>query len=65
MEQERLRLEKEKKSDSMYNVLGMKKYRYFEQDKWVDKDGKVIDTFVSFTNPMSKKITSVIEKILN
>ena len=31
----------------------------------IDKDGKVIDTFVSFTNPMSKKITSVIEKILN
>ena len=31
----------------------------------IDKDGKVIDTFVSFTNPMSKKITSVIEKIHN
>ena len=31
----------------------------------IDKDGKVIDTFVSFTNPMSKKITGVIEKILN
>ena len=31
----------------------------------IDKDGKVIDTFVSFTNPMSKKITDVIEKILN
>ena len=30
----------------------------------IDKDGKVIDTFVSFTNPMSKKITDVIEKIL-
>ncbi len=31
----------------------------------IDKDGKVIDTFVSFTNPMSKKITGAIEKILN
>ena len=31
----------------------------------IDKDGKVVDTFVSFTNPMSKKITGVIEKILN
>ena len=31
----------------------------------IDKNGKVIDTFVSFTNPMSKKITGVIEKILN
>ena len=31
----------------------------------IGKDGKVIDTFVSFTNPMSKKITGVIEKILN
>ena len=30
----------------------------------IDKDGKVIDTFVSFTNPMSKKITDVIDKIL-
>ena len=31
----------------------------------IDKDGKVIDTFVSFTNPMSKKLTGAIEKILN
>ena len=31
----------------------------------IGKDGKVIDTFVSFTNPMSSKITKVIEKILN
>ena len=31
----------------------------------IDTDGKVIDTFVSFTKPMSKKITSAIEKILN
>ena len=31
----------------------------------IDKDGKVIDTFVSFTNPMSNKIKSAIEKVLN
>ena len=31
----------------------------------IDKDGKVIDTFVSFTNPMSNKVTTAIEKILN
>ena len=30
----------------------------------IDKNGKVLDTFVSFTKPMSKKITTVIEKIL-
>ena len=31
----------------------------------IDKDGKVADRYASFTNPMSKKITSKIEKILN
>ena len=31
----------------------------------IDKEGKVHDTFTSFTNPMSKKITNEIEKILN
>ena len=30
----------------------------------INKDGKVEDTFVSFTKPMSKKITNKIEKIL-
>ncbi len=30
----------------------------------IDKNGKVHDTFVSFTNPMSKKVLSEIEKIL-
>ena len=30
----------------------------------INKDGKIEDTFVSFTNPMSKKILSKIEKIL-
>ena len=31
----------------------------------IGKDGKVADTFVSFTSPTSKKITKVIDKILN
>jgi glutathione peroxidase len=31
----------------------------------IGKDGKVVDTFVSFTNPTSKKVTKIIDKILN
>jgi len=31
----------------------------------INKNGVVVDTFASFTNPMSKKITTKIEKILN
>ena len=31
----------------------------------IGKDGKVVDTFVSFTSPTSKKITKIIDKILN
>ena len=31
----------------------------------IGKDGKVVDTFVSFTNPTSKKITKIIDKIIN
>ena len=30
----------------------------------VNKEGKIEDTFASFTKPMSKKITKAIEKIL-
>ena len=30
----------------------------------INKNGKIQDTYGSFTNPMSKKITSEIEKIL-
>ncbi len=30
----------------------------------IDKNGKIHDTYASFTNPMSKKITSELEKIL-
>ena len=31
----------------------------------INNNGVVVDTFASFTNPMSKKITTKIEKILN
>ena len=31
----------------------------------INKEGKIYDTFASFTNPLSKKITNKIEKILN
>ena len=31
----------------------------------IDKNGKVSETFVSFTKPMSKKIVNAVEKILN
>jgi glutathione peroxidase len=31
----------------------------------IGKDGKIVDTFVSFTNPTSKKITKILDKILN
>ena len=31
----------------------------------INKEGIIVDTFASFTNPMSKKVISKIEKILN
>ena len=31
----------------------------------IGKDGKVLDTFAPFTNPMSKKIVKIIENIVN
>ena len=31
----------------------------------IGKDGKIIDTYASFTNPMSKKIINVIEENIN
>ena len=31
----------------------------------INKEGNIVDTFASFTNPMSKKVISKIEKILN
>ena len=65
---------------SKYNVKGdgahpiylwaKKTYGKSAVPKWnfhkilINKDGKVEDTFASFTSPMSKKITKKIEKIL-
>ena len=65
---------------SKYNVKGdgahpiylwaKKTYGKSAIPKWnfhkilINKDGKVEDTFASFTSPMSKKITKKIEKIL-
>ena len=43
--------------------LGKKTYKGFL--KGIDKNGKIQDTFASFTNPMSNKIKKEIEKILN
>ena len=31
----------------------------------IDRDGKIFDTYASFTKPMSKKIINAVEKILN
>ena len=31
----------------------------------IDKNGKIFDTYASFTKPMSKKIINAVEKILN
>tara|TARA_X000000368_G_scaffold240693_1_gene190054 strand:- start:602 stop:1114 length:513 start_codon:yes stop_codon:yes gene_type:complete len=63
----------EVKGDNAHEIYkwANKNYGNSAVPKWnfhkilIDKDGKVIDTFVSFTNPMSNKITSAIEKVLN
>ena len=50
--------------------MGKKNYGNSAVPKWnffkilMNKEGKIVDTFSSFTNPMSKKIISKIEKIL-
>ena len=61
------------KGDKAHPVYSWAKETYGRSaiPKWnfhkilIDKEGKVHDTFASFTNPMSKKITKEIEKILN
>tara|TARA_B100000686_G_C16181782_1_gene661319 strand:- start:18 stop:578 length:561 start_codon:yes stop_codon:yes gene_type:complete len=66
---------------SIYDVKGDKAheiYKWAEKNhgnsaipKWnfykilINKEGKIVDTFNSFTNPSSNKITDKIEKILN
>ncbi len=65
---------------SIYNVKGEKAHEIFKWayknhgksavPKWnfhkilIGKDGKISDTFLSFTNPMSAKITRAIDKAL-
>ena len=50
--------------------MGKKNHGNSSVPKWnfhkilINKDGKIDDTFTSFTNPMSKKITSKIESLL-
>ena len=49
----------------------LKNYGKKAAPKWnfykilINKDGKIEQTYSSITNPMSKKITNEIEKILN
>ena len=51
--------------------MGKTKLWKFSYPKWnfhkilINKDGKVEDTFASFTNPMSKKIIKKVEELLN
>ena len=48
--------------------MGKKNHGNSAVPKWnfhkilIGKNGKVIDTFVSFTNPMSNKIINAVEK---
>tara|TARA_Y100000590_G_scaffold86411_1_gene96775 strand:+ start:1038 stop:1604 length:567 start_codon:yes stop_codon:yes gene_type:complete len=61
------------KGDNALNIYKWAKNTYGKKavPKWnfhkilIDKNGVIVDTFASFTNPMSKKITSKIEEILN
>ena len=60
------------KGDNAHEIFKWAKKNYGNSaiPKWnfhkilINKDGKIQNTFNSFTNPMSKKITSEIEKIL-
>ena len=62
----------EVKGDNAHEIFKWAKKNYGNSavPKWnfhkilINKNGKIQKTFNSFTNPMSKKITSEIEKIL-
>ena len=62
----------EVKGESAHEVFKWAKDDYGNSavPKWnfhkilINKEGKIEDTFTSFTNPMSKKITKKIEQIL-
>ena len=61
------------KGDNAHEVYKWAKKYYGKSavPKWnfhkilINRDGKVVDTFASFTNPTSKKIVKKIEKLLN
>jgi len=61
------------KGDNAHNIYKWSKVNYGNSTvpKWnfhkilIGKDGKIIDTYSSFTNPMSKKIINKIIKALN
>ena len=61
------------KGDNAHNIYKWSKENYGNSavPKWnfhkilIGKDGKIIDTYSSFTNPMSKKIINKIKKALN
>ncbi len=61
------------KGDNAHQIYKWAKKNYGNTavPKWnfhkilIDKNGKVFDTFASFTKPMSKKIIDAVEKVLN
>tara|TARA_B100000900_G_C20506076_1_gene685910 strand:+ start:221 stop:778 length:558 start_codon:yes stop_codon:yes gene_type:complete len=61
------------KGESAHNIFKWAKKNYGKsaEPKWnfykilINKDGKIEETFSSFTNPLSKKITTKIETLLN
>ena len=61
------------KGDNAHQIYKWAKKNYGNTavPKWnfhkilIDKNGKVFDTFASFTKPMSKKIINAVEKVLN
>ena len=63
----------EVKGDDAHEIFKWAKKNYGKSavPKWnfhkilINKDGKIEDTYASFTNPTSKKITNIIEKLLN
>ena len=61
------------KGENALNIYKWAKHSYGKKaiPKWnfhkilIDKNGIIIDTFASFTNPLSSRITSKIDEILN
>tara|TARA_B100001250_G_C19606114_1_gene702840 strand:- start:410 stop:895 length:486 start_codon:yes stop_codon:yes gene_type:complete len=61
------------KGDNAHEIYKWAKISYGKSaiPKWnfhkilINNEGNIVDTFASFTNPMSKKVISKIEKILN